>query len=200
MSFWERVGEGIGYALAASVLGPPAAMARRDRRAMRDAFRAWCRPLDPVPVRAHAERGLRRAVTLRPPTGAVTLEAELDPFGKRATLELPIGPFPPNAQVRLAKAPWEIHHVKMRMPEPIASLGGALAFAGTVDADTAEVLLREVLDTAFGARDAFNLDVQRDALVLTLVAPRAHEEWDGVANALVGLADTYTRRWSTAYR
>lgn len=93
MSFWLRVGETVGYGIAAMLLGPKVAIEQRRRRTARRAFATWLG--DEVYTKQIAEPGrVRRLVERRDAELAFLLECELRPVEDRATITIRVDPLP----------------------------------------------------------------------------------------------------------
>jgi hypothetical protein len=181
-SLAEILAEKVGYALAAVVLGPPAAMARRERRAMRAALDAWCEGVGAIRLEV---RGVRaRSGKLQGAAGSFPFEATLDAFHELASLDVAIEKLPPQASVTISK-------VRGR---------GVHATSPTLDASIMQALVRDVSRTALGARETFSLDLDGERIVLHVEAPREPAEWKALGEAMVAFAESCARRWGGSYR
>jgi hypothetical protein len=197
-SIWERMGEGVGYAIGAVIFGPSAAIARRERRTLRNALHEWADSVDATHARPHAKGLLRYTGALRG-SEPIPFEAELDPFEKRATLDVAIG-LAKKVEAEVSKARWALDGVKVRLPSPFAHVGTIRVDDTTLDADTAETLAREIAETPIGALETFSLTLRSDRVVVVVMAPRAPAEWRAIEKALVVLVESWSRRWAASYR
>jgi hypothetical protein len=177
-SFWESAATHVGYATGAVIFGPQAAIIRRERRVLRGAFHGWLDEMD-AERRVSPSKGIaRRSGSLR---GAepIPFEAVLDPMSKRARVDVAM------ALGRDVTA--EMTKVGARV-----RLGGT-----TLDADTAHELAREVEASELRRLESFILDLRKDRLVVDLPAPREAESWRAIEKALVVLAESWSRRFSS---
>jgi hypothetical protein len=93
MSFWEAVGEKVGYGLAAIIYGPRVALEQRHKRTIRRAFAAWLG--DEKFTKQVAEAGrVRRLVERQSDELSFLLECELHPEIDRAYITIRLEKLP----------------------------------------------------------------------------------------------------------
>ena len=93
MSFWESVGEKIGYGIAAVLYGPRVAIEQRHQRTIRRAFAAWL--ADEQYTKQIAEPGrVRRLVERQVDELSFLLECELRPEIDRAYVTIRLEKLP----------------------------------------------------------------------------------------------------------
>lgn len=180
-SFWERVGEGAGYAIGAVIFGPSAALARRERRVLRRAFHGWLDAIDAERLPSRAKGIARRSGSLR---GAepIPFEAELDPFAKRARVDVALA-LGRDVTAEVSKEWSRAVHID----------------ATNLDEAAAKELVNEIAASAIGHRETFTIDLRKDRLLLDVVAPQEVNVWVAIERALAVLVETWTQRW-TPYR
>ena len=183
-SLAEFLAEKVGYALAAVVLGPPAAMARRERRMMRAALETWCEDVGAIRLEAEGRGVRRRSGKLQGAAGSFPFEATLDPFHKQASVDVAIERLPPQASVTISKP---------------RGRGEIRVTSATPDDSIMQKLVHELPQTR-AARETFNLALDGDRLVLHVEAPREAAEWKALGEAMVAFAESCTRRWGSSYR
>ncbi len=182
-SLAEYLAEKVGYALAAVILGPPAAMARRERRAMRTALDSWCEEVGAIRVEA-ARRERRYSGKLEGAAGSFPFEVTLDAFHTLAVLDVAIEKLPPQADVTISKP---------RGREVSAT-------SSMLDASITSALVAEIAGTPIGARDSFSLALDGERIVLHVSAPHEAAEWKAIGDATVAFAESCARRWGSSYR
>lgn len=181
MAFWVRVGEAIGYGLAAVVLGPSEAISRRERRRIRQTFLAWCD--ERGSVRHEAARGmLRRTITLTTPTGTMPAEVELDPFARRARILAVIAPLP--SWVRASA----------RRDETLQVMSDSL------DPASLRALRDSVLASPLGELRVIQIDLESERLEVLVIAMTTIEAWRAIGDGVVALTDWVSTRWPVGYR
>lgn len=193
-SFWEIVAERAGYAIGAAIFGPGAALARRERRALRRAFHDWLDELDAERLPPRGKGMSRRSGSLR---GAepVPFEAELDPFEKRARVDVALA-LGRDVTAEASKARWVLEGVMYRLASPFAAARMVRVDKTSLDRDAAKELADEI-DSAFARLETFALDLRKDRVVLEIVAPRDTGTWIAIEKGLVVLVESWTRRWTT---
>lgn len=199
MSLWGRVGEGIGYGLAAVVLGPSAAIQRRARRAMRSSFAELCERRSATKL--VAPRFVRRA-SMRLAKGATSigLEVELDIVGKHARATASIDPLPSFVQAEASKNLTAIDGLRRRRGPPLAMHDGLRIDSGSIDAALADELVRAIGATLLGALEAIQVIVGGDRIDVNVVAPTTFAEWNAIADGLLAFATWLSERWPSSYR
>lgn len=181
MSFWERVGQGIGYGLAALVLGPPAAISRSERRKIRRAFVAWCDEQSAVKLEGR-RNVLRRSITMTSALGAMPAEVELDSFARRATLRVTIPPLP--AWVRAQ----------------VACESGVTVESESLDREAQRALRDFVAAGPLGALRVLDVDIASERLEVLAIAVTTLDAWRAMGRGVVALADWLAERWPLGYR
>ena len=181
MSFWERVGEGIGYGLAALVLGPPAAISRSERRRIRRAFVAWCDAHDATKI--EAPRGVaRRAIALPTKLGKLPVRAELDVNARRARIEATIAPLPTFVRAAVIR-------------------DGALRVESDVLDPASRAALRDRIAAGkLGDLHALAIGVASEELVVVAIALTTPEAWRALGDGVVDLAEWLAEKWPVGYR
>ncbi len=197
MSFWERVGELIGYSAAAIVLGPIDAVTRHERRAMRKSFVAWTRAFDPVPLESKKPGVVRRAITLRTRTGTLPADVELDVFARRARVVAAIPTLPPSIRATISRG--SLEGVRWRRGAPVTTAGSLRADSDTLDADSAHAILVNVEHGGLGALTTVEIDLASELTVRT-VAMTTEAAWRAIGDGVVSLADFLAEKWSPSYR
>jgi hypothetical protein len=206
-SVWEFLGEKVGYAMAAVVLGPPAAVARRERRILRAALAQWSDEIGAI--RLESRGTMKRAGKLLSAAGSYPFEVRLDPFRKRASLDVATGTLPPQARGRLAKNPTRVSAPTFRYRmtaslwrslKPLAEVDGITIGSKTLDAETARSLARDAADGGLAKLDTFILEMENERMVLDIVAPTDASQWKTIAAALASFVDACVRRWGSSYR
>jgi len=181
VSFWERVGEGIGYGLAALVLGPAAAISRSERRRVRHAFNAWCD--EQSAVKLEAPRGvMRRAITMKSSIGAMPAEVRLDLFARRALIRVAIQPLPPWVRARV-----ECEHA-------------VRVVSDTLDLAAQRELGNFVARGPLGELRVVHVDVASEAIEVYAIALTTLAAWRSVGGGIVTLADWLVEKWPVGYR
>ncbi len=180
-SLWQRLGQGVGYALAAVILGPPAAIARRERRALRSAFKEWCEELGAV--RLEARGVMSRAGNLPASAGSLPFSVVLDAFAKRAVLDVATGTLPPNARATIMK-----------------DAAGIRVTSDTLDLSATDALARDVAQTGLARLESFVIDIDGERVVLQINAPTTHAEWRAIGLATAQFTEAVVRTWEKSYR
>jgi hypothetical protein len=199
MSFWERVGETIGYGLAALVLGPPAAISRAERRRIRRAFVTWCDELSPVTLET-GRSGIRRAIYFETAIGRLPATAELRVFALRAQVEAAIQPLPTWVAANVSRDLSMLRRVRMRWGEPLASEGSLRVDSTTLDVDSARALAARVSASKLGELRAVDVEVASERLRVTVVAMTTVEAWRAIGEGIVEVANWLVERWPVGYR
>ena len=199
MSSWDvKIGEAVGYAIGAVIFGPTTVLARRERRTLRRAFWDWLDGVDTTRLTPRAKGVTRVSGALRGGAEPIPFEAELDPFMKRASVDVSIS-LGRDVTIDLSKARWILAGVKLRLAPAIASIGVIRVDATNLDAEAAGEIAHEVAQTPLASLETFTLDLRRDVVQLDLLAPRDAETWRAIETSLVTLAESWSRRW-TSYR
>ncbi len=197
-SIYERLGEAIGYGLAAVVLGPKAALERRARRAIRHALLDWCAPLDPVKL--VAPRGvLRRGVTLATAMGPMAAEVTVDVHDKQAKLVASTPQLPPMVAVtvttmltRRVLADWE--------DLPTKTNGRLVALTKTLDEVTCDALIEHVAAGPLGRLAPLDVVIRPSEIEVVFAAPSVDAEWSDVGKGVTLLSTWLAERWPGSYR
>jgi hypothetical protein len=193
-SVWERVGEAVGYGLAAVVLGPHAAAKRRTRRMLRAAFRGWSDAHHPVAMLS-GDGTLRRRVTLAGTMGPLPVEAEVDPYMNTAKLVV-AAQLPPLAQVSISRWP-----ASRRQDESAsATMDGTQAFSKTLPADVCRALLELIHRGPIGALETFDIDVSPDHVEVAIAAPHTADDWRLASTGALALVTWLDEKWPPGYR
>jgi len=181
MSFWERVGEALGYGIAAVVLGPPAAISRSERRRVRRSFVAWCD--EHAAVELAGSRGVtRRAITLDAKLGGLPARAELDVLARRARIEVRIAPLPSFVRATVIR-------------------DGALRVeSDSLDPASIQALRDRVASGKLGELRALAVGIASEELVVVAIAMTTLEAWRGIGEGVVELAEWLAERWPASYR
>ncbi|HEY1958987.1 MAG TPA: hypothetical protein VGH28_25415 [Polyangiaceae bacterium] len=181
MSFWESLGEGIGYGLAALVLGPPAAISRGERRRIRLAFNAWCE--EQSAVRLEGSRGVhRRSIRFRSAIGTTPAEVTLDLFSRRASIHVGIPPLPAWVRARV-----ECEHA-------------VRVTSDTLDLAAQRELGDFVAAGPLGELRVVRVDVASERLEVFAIAVTTLDAWRAMGRGVVALADWLADRWPVGYR
>jgi hypothetical protein len=190
-SFWESAAERAGYALAAVVMGPYAAAIRRERRVLRGAFHAWLDELHAERLEPRTKGFTRRSASLRGGE-PIPFEAELDPFEKRATVDVAIA-LGKDVSAEITKARWLLDG----RPYRVSAKRIVGVDATSLDEAAANELVREIAESDVGRLDAFLIDLRKDRVVLDIIAPRDVETWKAIERALAVLVQSWSGRWTT---
>ena len=176
-SFWERAAEHAGYAIGAAIFGPAAAIARRERRVLRRAFNDWLDAIDATRLQRRRKGTSRRAGSLRG-TEPIPFEAELDPFAKRARVDVALA-LGKDVMATISKT----HAVRVD--------------GTSLDDGSAKELAGEIERSAIGKLETFAVELRKDRVLLDVLAPRDVETWIAIEKALAVLVETWTQRWTT---
>jgi hypothetical protein len=198
MSFWERVGETLGYGVAAIVLGPIDAITRHERRAMRKSFVAWTRAWNPVPMTSSKVGFLRRSLTFVTRAGDVPAIAELDVFARRARIVASIGVLPSWVDVTLGRG--SLVDVHTPRGTPLAIAGSLRAESNTLDVESARALLANVERGGLGALTDVEIEVRTKELTVRTIAMTTEAAWRAIGDAIVSLAELLAEKWPPSYR
>jgi len=198
-SFWESLGERVGYGLAAVVLGPVVARERRARRAMRSALLEFCRPLQPL--RLLAPPGvLRRSVQLPVATGSSALEIVMDLESRRVRITASIERLPSYVEARIAKSLSSLHDERLRLSEARAGSGAFRVWTESLDVDVAKALVESVAGGPLERLAAVEVELSAERLDVLAVAPQSDEGWQAIGDGLTGLAAWLAAKWPASYR
>lgn len=177
----ERLGEVLGYLLAAVALGPPAALARSERRKVRQSFLAWCD--EHGGLRLDAGRGItRRAIALPTKFGALSARVELDAYARRARVEAAIAPLPSFVRATFVRD------------------GGLRVESDALDATSLSALREHVVSGKLGELRALAVGVASEELVVVAIAMTTLEAWQAIGQGVVELAEWLAARWPASYR
>lgn len=198
MSFWERVGELLGYSAAALVLGPIDAVTRHERRAMRSSFVRWASGFDAIMLQSKKLGLVRRDLTLRSATGGMPATAELDVFARRARIALAIPQMPSFVRVTISRG--SLDRVRYRHGPPLAHHGTLRADSETLDVEAARAILANVEHGGLGALTEVEIDVNSKELVVRSVAMTTEDAWKAIGDGVVALAECLSSRWPASYR
>jgi hypothetical protein len=193
--FWVRVGERAGYAVAAILLGPYAAALRHERRLLRRAFHGWLDDLDATRLEALRTGTSRRSASLRG-TSPIPFDAELDVVAKRAHIDAALS-LAKDVTAEITKARWMLDGVTVRFAGPVTIHRRVLVDATNLDEGAANELASEVAATAIGRLDTFRLQLQKDRVMLDVVAPRDADTWVAIEKALAVLVESWSTRFSS---
>jgi hypothetical protein len=198
-SIWESMGERVGYALAAIVLGPAAALQRQARRRTIRAVVLYCEEYEPTEL--EAPKGvLRRGARLPTISGPISIEIELRAFEGRATLSLTITALPSHVNATVSRAAWEVQGLLSRLPAPLAREGTLRVDSETLDVETARALLDVIAKGPLATLNAMELEIRREQIDVHVVAPSTLEQWKAIGEGVVTLEAWLTSRWSSSYR
>ena len=201
-SFWESLGESIGYGLATVVLGPAAALERRARLAMREALLLFCRDLQPL--RLAAPRGtLRRSAQLPLALGVVLpLEIEVDLKRRVVRITAPLERLPAYVEARIGKSIlWIYPDLRMRLAEPKARSGAIAVWTQTLEVDVAQALADAVAGSqGLDSVVAIEIVLQPERIDLHMTAPQDLEAWAAAREVLQTLVTFVATRWPPSYR
>jgi hypothetical protein len=199
-SYWEQLGESMGYGLAAIVLGPAAALERRTRRAMRGGLVDFCS--ERQPVRLQAPRGtLRRSVRLATRGAApLALEVELELSSRTARLRADLERMPGYVEARVARSRSSLHpDASQRLATPLSSSGEFSLWSDSLPLADATALV-EIAARATAAIEAVEIRLSPESLEVLAVAPQRAEGWIVLGDGVSALASWLSARWQTSYR
>jgi hypothetical protein len=198
-SYWERLGEGVGYGLAAIVLGPAAALERRARRAMRGALVDFCS--ERQPVRLSAPRGaLRRRVRLAERGAApLAIEIELELASRTARLRADLDRMPGYVEARVARSLGSLRPDERWQVPSLASAGAFSIWSDNLPRGDATALV-ELVAGAMATIDAVDILLAPESLEVLAVAPQTIEGWTALGDGVSALAIWLSARWPTSYR
>jgi hypothetical protein len=198
-SYWERVGEAVGYSLAVVLIGPVAALQRQARRRMVYAAIGFCRRH--APIELAAPKGVvRRAIRLATPGGPIPVEMELRPFEGSASLVVTIPALPGNVHATVRRHPSGLRGARDRRTEALAEDGSVRIEAATLDVETARALVAAISAGPLGALPSFELEIRREQLDLVVAPPATTEAWVAIGEGIVLLVAWLTARWPSSYR
>ena len=197
-SLWEELGERIGYALAAVVLGPAVALERRGRREMRAALREWSASLAPTDLVAKERGVLRRNVRLPTTRDPIVADVTLDPFARRATLRATTQMLPGYVRCTVARAPSRLDGVEPNLPA-LASAGEVRLDSETLDPETGTALVSALAATA-SRIDAFEIELRSERTTIRFLAPAHRDGWRAVEDMTRALSAWLAEKWPASYR
>ncbi len=199
-SFWEWVGEKVGYGLAAVVLGPGALVERKARRESRRAMLRFVAERGPIVFESPARDTLRRGGRLMVCGEPLDIELTLDLRARKATMSTAIESLPKAFGARVSSGLGELHGLRYRLPEPRAISGTIRVDSEDIDANAANELLQQVTKSPLGQCPVFELTLQEGRLQLLVVAPRTELEWTGLGITVIALSTWSTSKWRASYR
>ena len=207
-SIWERIGEGIGYGLAAVVLGPQVAIERRQRRTMRSAFREWSASLGATSLVPPRSGERRCAVMLPTSADAIAAEVTLDPYGRTAALAATPPQLPALVDVIVSVIAgarptlMQVTTGRSVMGKPlVASHDPLYAFSETLDEATCQALIDAMASGPFGhGFHATRIDIRHDGIDVALPAPTSVAEWQALTAGIVALSRWLAEKWPVSYR
>jgi len=181
-SYWEMLGERVGYGLAAVVLGPVAALERRTRRTMRAAMLDSFEDLRPL--RLERRRGtIRRNVQLPTGAGATSIDIDLDLHTHKTKLTLRLERLPSYVEARIQK-----HGSEFRLTTT------------SLDDDANHALVAMLTNGSLAGLDAIEIALSPEEVVIHITAPTTSEEWATIRAGLVDMVSWLAARWPASYR
>jgi hypothetical protein len=200
-SVWERFGERVGYGLAVVVLGPAAALQKRERRAMRTAMVEWCKDLQPVKLEPRPGV-LRRSAVLPETGGSRSAEIELDIEERRVRVGVSLDRrLPSYVEVRVGKrAPSLDPTMKWRMGTPRAVAEDFRLDSESLDVEASTALVSAIAAGPLARLVAIEIVLTPERIELLTIAPSTPEGWVPIGEGIVALTSWLTARWPSSYR
>jgi hypothetical protein len=200
--FWERLGERIGYGLAAIVLGPAAALERRTRRSIRRAMLDYVRDLEPMKL--ESRRGLLgRNVSLRAAAGAtLPAEIEVDLEGRRARVVVQFERLPAFVDACISRDVRELDELPHRPTGWVVATTptNVRLDSDTLDGPAAEALVAAIAAGPLSSTDAFELTISPDRMTLITRAPITRAGWTSIGEGVIAAVAWLIARWPSSYR
>lgn len=177
MSFWENVGETIGYGLGVVVFGPKVALQQRAQRTIRRSFAGWLSEENftkQEPLSGHVRRFVERQ------------EDEL-PF----VLECDLAPREGVARIVTTTADRLPDRVRVRIERDVPPI----VLGTSLEAEATSELIAAALASPLRHCAWRSIEIGPDRIVLETNAPSSADEWEAFARGALKVATWLTRRF-----
>jgi hypothetical protein len=193
VTFWEELGERVGYGIAALIYGPAAALERSHRRAFRRALRAYCSGIDTVRMTPKRSGVVSRRITL---AHDVSAEVELDLASRHAWFEVQLERRPAFVEAIIDK-----HLGSIDYDPKIAIAEGELRLSSrTMPADDQKAMLSAIARGPLERLTAVEIVVDPERVVILTPAPTTAEQWSVIERGCLDLVAWIGARWPISYR
>jgi hypothetical protein len=198
-SLWEQFWERVGYGLGAVIYGPGAAVERRANRAMRSAFRDFCRRTQGTKLLG-VRHVLRATVTLDAGGHPLAAEVTVKLRSRSAELVLPLERLPAFVAASIDKHADVLHGIRQRRTPPRALAGSFRVDSETLDDDAAKALVEAVATGPLDTLWAVAIELRSDLLEVEVIAPTVLDEWLALEKGIADLVAVLLARWPPSYR